>query len=273
MSVTIVRTAWIDDDGTGTTGTVINAAWKTEMYNQIDQALAGVPMLNGNNAYTGNQTIAGLLSATGGGTHMLNASGASGQIELWTNGTRRWVIDGSGQMFGGTPSSPAACTQLVGGGGIINLGNPGTAAVNAMNFYYNGMQGFAGALVSSSTGLVLASGSDKRLKTDRGIACDTSVLERTEIHDYDWIEDGTPGRGVFSQDAHKVLPSANMPGSDERAADGRLVRPWSTDYSRYVPDLIVGWQQHAAALAAIRADLAVLKASYAAPTPEGSPSA
>jgi hypothetical protein len=32
----ITRTAIIDDDGTGTTGTVLNAAWKTELYDQID---------------------------------------------------------------------------------------------------------------------------------------------------------------------------------------------------------------------------------------------
>ena len=39
-AVTIPRTAWIDDDGTGTTGTVLNNAVKTELYNQIDTALA-----------------------------------------------------------------------------------------------------------------------------------------------------------------------------------------------------------------------------------------
>ena len=37
---TITRTPWIDDDGTGTTGTVLNNAVKTELYNQIDE-LAG----------------------------------------------------------------------------------------------------------------------------------------------------------------------------------------------------------------------------------------
>jgi hypothetical protein len=36
----ITRTPIIDDDGTGTTGTVIDNAWKTELYNQID-GLAG----------------------------------------------------------------------------------------------------------------------------------------------------------------------------------------------------------------------------------------
>jgi hypothetical protein len=34
----ITRTPIIDDDGTGTTGTVIDNAWKTELYNQIDAA-------------------------------------------------------------------------------------------------------------------------------------------------------------------------------------------------------------------------------------------
>jgi hypothetical protein len=40
MAITITRTPWIDDDGTGTTGTVINNAEKQTIYNQIDAALA-----------------------------------------------------------------------------------------------------------------------------------------------------------------------------------------------------------------------------------------
>lgn len=34
----ITRTAMVDDDGSGTTGTVLNNAWKQELYNQIDAA-------------------------------------------------------------------------------------------------------------------------------------------------------------------------------------------------------------------------------------------
>ena len=37
----ITRTPMVDDDGSGTTGTVINNAWKTELYNQIDAAIGG----------------------------------------------------------------------------------------------------------------------------------------------------------------------------------------------------------------------------------------
>jgi hypothetical protein len=43
MAVTIVRTPWVDDDGTGTTGTVLNNAVKTALYNDIDGALAKIP--------------------------------------------------------------------------------------------------------------------------------------------------------------------------------------------------------------------------------------
>lgn len=36
----ITRTAITDDDGSGTTGTVLNNAWKSELYDQIDAQLA-----------------------------------------------------------------------------------------------------------------------------------------------------------------------------------------------------------------------------------------
>ena len=42
MAVLITRTPIIDDDLTGTIGTVIDNAWKQQFYNQIDAALAGV---------------------------------------------------------------------------------------------------------------------------------------------------------------------------------------------------------------------------------------
>jgi hypothetical protein len=39
----ITRTPMIDDDGSGTTGTIINNAWKTEFYNQIDAVVVPAP--------------------------------------------------------------------------------------------------------------------------------------------------------------------------------------------------------------------------------------
>jgi len=41
----ITRTPMIDDDGSGTTGTIINNAWKTELYDQIDAGVVGADEL------------------------------------------------------------------------------------------------------------------------------------------------------------------------------------------------------------------------------------
>jgi hypothetical protein len=324
MPVTIVRTGMQDDDGTGTTGTVINNAWKTEFYNQIDQALAKVPMLTGNNTFTGNQLINGLLTVTGLGSHTFIASGvgqnyvfirnatagaanisgliigndvsqtqssiqtfastyapsapyffadgttiyqggaggltlATGvaqPIRFFTNATQRWFIDAStGAWQQGTLGNGNAFAYMSSGG--CNWGTPGTG--NTPVHYFTNANGVVGSINVSASTTIYNTTSDARLKRDRGIARDTTVLEQTDIHNYDWIVDGRRGRGVFSQEAHAVHPDANTPGTDERDAEGRLVRPWSTDYSKYVPDLIVGWQQHAAALAALRAEIAALK--------------
>jgi hypothetical protein len=41
----ITRTPIVDDDGTGTTGTVLDNAWKQELYNQIDGVAANSPWI------------------------------------------------------------------------------------------------------------------------------------------------------------------------------------------------------------------------------------
>lgn len=40
----ITRTPMVDDDGSGTTGTILNNAWKQEFYNQIDGVVQGVQL-------------------------------------------------------------------------------------------------------------------------------------------------------------------------------------------------------------------------------------
>jgi len=65
----------------------------------------------------------------------------------------------------------------------------------------------------------------------------------------------------LAQDAYDVFPRAIQKGTDEMTDEGTLKHPWMTDYSKFVPDLIVGWQQHDAELAALRAAFATLKGS------------
>jgi hypothetical protein len=95
--------------------------------------------------------------------------------------------------------------------------------------------------------------SDEYLKRDRGIAKEPKYLRDIRIHDFDWIETGHPGRGVFARETFKVFPDAISEGVDELDDNGRPRRPWGADYSKFVPDLIVGWQSHDSELADNRA--------------------
>ena len=83
------------------------------------------------------------------------------------------------------------------------------------------------------------------------------------------MADGVKSRGVFAQEAYAIAPFAVFVGSDE-LKDGHLANPWSVDYSKFVPDLIVGWQQHDATIAtlttqntALEARIAILEARLA----------
>lgn len=69
----ITRTPIVDDDGSGTTGTVLDNAWKQELYNQIDAADSAIaaPTLIGHE-----------LGAIPGGTAAGNVSGFLGSPGL-----------------------------------------------------------------------------------------------------------------------------------------------------------------------------------------------
>ena len=78
----ITRTPIIDDDGTGTTGTVIDNAWKTELYNQIDAALPVPPssVLRLIGAASGSSTATGAVNLTSWGLPALTMADA---LELY----------------------------------------------------------------------------------------------------------------------------------------------------------------------------------------------
>jgi hypothetical protein len=230
MAVTITRSAWIDDDGTGTTGTVINNAVKTSLYNEIDTALAKVPQLAGGNAFTGPQTVAGTVAINGANPLNLVAQMA---ILADMVATRAISIQNS------NPSNAGAFLFLVNSAGTQagSITHPGDTTV-AFN-----------------------TTSDARLKDDAGRAADLSALRAVVVHDFIWRADGVHDRGIFAQEARALYPRAVSPGTDDLTARGTLARPWMTDYSKFVPDLIAGWQQHDADLADLRAALATLKGS------------
>jgi hypothetical protein len=334
MAVTITRTPWIDDDGTGTTGTVINNAVKTALYNDIDGALAKLPQLAGGNTFNGNQTVAGALTVNGAGFFNAAATGSQVvQVQNTLAGTGNAAVINVGndtaanlmilQVLSSTftasgfnlPNSAsvfssgagglglgaiagAGAIRFYSGGGVermrilptgevlinatTNLSNGLLVVIsdltqrNGFNFtnsspttggyfaaFFNNAAGLAGGIQhTGASSVAFQTTSDARLKDDAGRATDVAALRAVVVHDFTWKADGRADRGVFAQDAHAVFPRAVSVGTDETTEGGDLARPWMTDYSKFVPDLIVGWQQHDADLAALRAQLATLKGSH-----------
>ena len=115
-----------------------------------------------------------------------------------------------------------------------------------------------GSISVTNSGTTYGVSSDARLKIDRGVVTHTDVLRRTTVRDFDLIVGGARTRGVFAQEAYQIAPFAVAVGTDE-IKDGHLAKPWQVDYSKYVPDLIVGWQQHDATITQLAARIAALE--------------
>lgn len=145
------------------------------------------------------------------------------------------------------PSASVAGIYLSGqSSGNLSSSGASTSAYNHWLFL-NG-NGTVGSISTSGTATTYATSSDARLKVDLGIARDVDVLRGLIVHDFDWKVNGQRDRGVFAQEAYCVKPSAVVVGEGDR--------PWQVDYSKFVPDLIVGWQNHESRLASLEARLA-----------------
>ena len=126
-----------------------------------------------------------------------------------------------------------------GGSSSIQIGHAsGTASGNTYaNFGYS--SNTIGSITQSGTTAVLYNlTSDQRLKNDLGVVTSTDVIANTVIHDFTWKSDGSQARGVFAQEAAKVIPSAVKVGDDNE----EVTDTWAVDYSKYVPDIIVELQ-------------------------------
>ena len=130
-----------------------------------------------------------------------------------------------------------------------------TSADSVLIRFYN-TNGLVGTINVSGSATAYNTSSDQRLKEDLGISTDVSVLQNLKIHDFKWKVDGSQDRGVFAQEAYQVKPSAIRVGSDDIDKYGHLEKPWSADYSKFVPDLIVGWKNHEDRIARLEAALA-----------------
>lgn len=145
--------------------------------------------------------------------------------------------------------------------GRIDIGKTASGAVTAIAFYYSGAA--KGSISFDNSSTTYNTTSDRDFKNDLGVVSTTTVLRDTLVHDFEWKGEGTPGRGVFAQEAFDVIPAAVKVGNDSDINEAGVKRdPWAVDYSKYVPDLIVGWQDHEARLAALQAKFQAYKAAH-----------
>jgi hypothetical protein len=215
------------------------------------------------------------LNVSGGvnGSVDLYGSSPNGRLNFGPGGGIKGIMFPSGGFAWNGTVDPGAGAFVVGvggriagqafidlnpaGNGVLALGVPSSLTSNQIIFSNPG--GFAGYIQTTGTTTTYATSSDARLKTDRGPLLDLDVLRNTRVRRFTWTADGTPGRGVFAQEAAAVAPFAVTIGSDARDDQGRLTNPWGVDYAKYVPDLIVGWQHHEAEVAALRARVVCLE--------------
>ena len=240
-------------DGNKLSTNSLTFGYNTSYYNQDNQ----ISNYSANNYLyvSGNGTTTGGLYLQGGGNQKqsitLDGISTGGNIVFQTNGSERARFDSSGNLLLGTTSiinagkisiSAALYTTSVG----ISIQNTQTTYGSFTSFamFLNGAGVQAGNIYQSAgTTVNYNTSSDARLKEDIGVATDTSVIDNTIIHDFTWKADSRVDRGVFAQEAYEVKPSAVGIGKDDLTESGELVQPWSVDYSKYVPDLIVHAQQ------------------------------
>jgi hypothetical protein len=204
------------------------------------------------------------LVCSGAGGLTVAASGASAVLRFFSGNavterarflsTGEFVINGTG-TFGLSKLAVLADATAASGIAVQNL----SVSTPALPFLMcvNSSGATQGQVVGvTSTSVAFNTTSDARLKDDLGRADDLTALRGVVVHDFTWTGDGNHDRGVFAQEAAAVFPRAITTGTDERTPTGTLARPWMTDYSKFVPDLIVGWQQHEAALTRVLAILA-----------------
>ena len=210
--------------------------------------------LVGGNPGASNAGLA-IYDATAGATRIYLSSTGGVSIGNTTDpGATNLSVQGA-TLVGCTsqPTGAANGIQLKTGSGNTVYSITGTSAANQVLFLNS--NGAVGAIQTSAATCLFLSLSDQRLKTDLGVATDTSVVDKTIIHDFTWNTDGAVSRGVFAQEAFLIKPEAVMVGNDELTENGKFASPWGIDYSKYVPDLIVYCQQLKATITSMQAAL------------------
>ena len=195
-------------------------------------------------AVTGGLSVTGELNLPTGGTSKISVGGAAGGPGNVSHYSATFYADPTAAVWG------------------ITMGQSSVAANSVLAILNN--NGIVGGATTAGSATTWGTSSDVRRKDDKGVATSTDVLKNSVVHNFNWKVDQQPDIGVFAQEAYLVKPTAVHVGGDDLDDQGRLASPWMVDYSKYVPDLIVGWQQHQSEIDTLKAQIESLTARIAA---------
>jgi hypothetical protein len=164
--------------------------------------------------------------ASGGGISTIGGRFHRGTIG---DGNQYWALDFTGATVG-----------------FFQSGGTGTGT--NVHLYVNNANGVVGSISTNASTTSYNTSSDATLKRDLGLVT-VPKLASIKVRAFEWLSDGKPDVGVFAQEVADTHPEAVTPPS----ADPDRPTPWMVDYSKFVPDLIVGWQHLAARVAALEA--------------------
>ena len=114
----ITRTGMIDDDGSGTTGTILNNAWKQELYDQIDgQGMWIVPPFVASDYFVNIGTGTWTVEA---GDVLACAYSVIGKMLFWTLLLNATAVSGAPLGLSRKPFGPWRVARITGGMYLIN---------------------------------------------------------------------------------------------------------------------------------------------------------
>jgi hypothetical protein len=224
------------DDGLAVVGIEVAGVATFTLDSDGNVSLVGTSIvIAGATRYTSNVDVDGTLNVDGtvnieGATEVDDTLTVTG-VATFNNTVSRGTAGAGNQFWALTFNNNE---------GLISLGASVTTTAYLAVFSNN--NGDIGSISISGTTTAYNTTSDAHLKRDLGVAKDTRLGD-LKVRDYEWLADNRKARGVFAQEAFASHPEAVTPG------DGG--RPWMVDYSKFVPDLIVGWQAHEARLRAL----------------------
>lgn len=222
-----------------TVGTITSGVWNAGAVTSSG-AISGTTVTGTTSIQSGAAGVNGVYGASGltvtaGG----NVASVSGNIQYFTNATL-------------TPSSTQSGVRISAVADInTSIWSGGASSASQKHISFVNTNGEVGNITTSNTATAFNTSSDKRLKTVFNLATDTSVLKALEVWDGEWKANKRKDRFLLAQHVYLIKPSVVSVGNDEPDEGGKLMNPWSIDYSKFVPELIVGWHDHERRLAAL----------------------